>query len=258
MATNNQLVSSPQAPVGQIIDQQTGYFTQTALKWAQGLTQAVNASINVLGQFVGNIAATAKIGSRTEGIGTTVNHIDATGVMQSTGLVAATSASQGAVVMYPGAVSNVLGTASGSANTAFDAAGSAAAAQAAAIAASNSYTNNASNINSGTLPNAVLPTPGAGALGGVKSATAGAHNFATGIDTSGNPVFSQPAFSDLSGSASAGQIPALSSLTGAITAGQLPAAGISVTITTAKLTGGGANGSMTFVNGQLTAQVAAT
>jgi hypothetical protein len=34
--------------------------------------------------------------------------------------------------------------------------------------------------------------------------------------------------------------------------------GLSVTITTAKLTGGGANGSMTFVNGLLTAQTAAT
>lgn len=34
--------------------------------------------------------------------------------------------------------------------------------------------------------------------------------------------------------------------------------GISVTITTAKLTGGGADGSMTFTNGLLTAQTAAT
>jgi hypothetical protein len=34
--------------------------------------------------------------------------------------------------------------------------------------------------------------------------------------------------------------------------------GLSVTITTAKLTGGGANGSMTFTNGRLTAQTAAT
>jgi hypothetical protein len=38
----------------------------------------------------------------------------------------------------------------------------------------------------------------------------------------------------------------------------LPQAGISATIATAKLTGGGTNGSMTFVNGVLTAQVAAT
>jgi hypothetical protein len=34
--------------------------------------------------------------------------------------------------------------------------------------------------------------------------------------------------------------------------------GLNVTITTAKLTPGGATGSMTFVNGILTAQVAAT
>ena len=37
-----------------------------------------------------------------------------------------------------------------------------------------------------------------------------------------------------------------------------PTSGVSATITTAKLTGGGANGSMTFVNGVLTSQVAAT
>lgn len=36
------------------------------------------------------------------------------------------------------------------------------------------------------------------------------------------------------------------------------ASGLSVVITTAKLTGGGANGSMTFTNGVLTAQTAAT
>jgi hypothetical protein len=36
------------------------------------------------------------------------------------------------------------------------------------------------------------------------------------------------------------------------------ASGLTVTITTAKLTSGGANGSMTFTNGILTAQTAAT
>lgn len=36
------------------------------------------------------------------------------------------------------------------------------------------------------------------------------------------------------------------------------ATGITVVVTTAKLTGGGANGSMTFTNGILTAQTAAT
>jgi hypothetical protein len=37
-----------------------------------------------------------------------------------------------------------------------------------------------------------------------------------------------------------------------------PAVGFSGTIVTAKLTGGGANGSMTFVNGILTAETPAT
>ena len=37
-----------------------------------------------------------------------------------------------------------------------------------------------------------------------------------------------------------------------------PPSGITGTITTAKLTGGGANGSMTFTNGVLTAQTPAT
>jgi hypothetical protein len=175
--------------------------------------------------------------------------------MQSAGLVAATSASQGAVVMYPGAVNNVLGSASGQAVAAFDAAGLAATAQANAIAAAS----NAGNITSGTLTNAVLPTPGGiGVVGGVKAISPVANKWVTAIDTAGNPVLGQPAFSDLSGSASAGQVPALSALTGQITTGQLPASGLSTTITTAKLTGGGANGSMTFTNGILTASTPAT
>jgi hypothetical protein len=41
-------------------------------------------------------------------------------------------------------------------------------------------------------------------------------------------------------------------------AGVGPPAGFTGTITTAKLTGGGANGSMTFVNGVLTAETPAT
>ena len=45
---------------------------------------------------------------------------------------------------------------------------------------------------------------------------------------------------------------------GLVTAASSGAAGLSVTITTAKLTSGGTNGSMTFTGGILTAQTAAT
>jgi len=65
-----------------------------------------------------------------------------------------------------------------------------------------------------------------------------AYNAATGAWTA-----AQPAFSDISGS---------------LSTSQLPSAGLSVTITTAKLTTLGTQGSMTFTNGQLTAQVQAT
>lgn len=68
----------------------------------------------------------------------------------------------------------------------------------------------------------------------------------------------RPAFSDLSGHATSEQIPALSGLSGQITEAQLPAAGLSVTITTAALTPTGTQGSMTFTNGILTAEVQAT
>jgi hypothetical protein len=57
------------------------------------------------------------------------------------------------------------------------------------------------------------------------------------------------------GSFSASQ-PAFSNVSGQLSTAQLPAAGISATVALAKLTGGGANGSATFVNGLLTAYVA--
>ncbi|TJV01960.1 MAG: hypothetical protein E5Y35_29390, partial [Mesorhizobium sp.] len=49
------------------------------------------------------------------------------------------------------------------------------------------------------LIGADLPTPQPVALGGVKSAAAPPHQFGTGVDTSGNPTFAQPAISDVSG-----------------------------------------------------------
>lgn len=253
MATT--LVSSPNAPTGQIVDTKTGYFTPGSLKWAQGITAAVNKSLNLLGQFVGNIAATAKIGNRTEGIGTTVQHIDNVGVVQAPGIVAATPTTQGAVVLPPAAANNHLGSASINASTDFDPSGSAATAQANAIAAAS----NAGNITSGTLTNAVIPPPGSvGVIGGVKAIAPAASHFITSIDTGGNPVTAQPNFTDLAGSASTAQVPALSAISGQITTAQLPASGLTVVIVTAQLTGPGSQGSMTFTNGILTAQTPAT
>lgn len=92
-----------------------------------------------------------------------------------------------------------------------------------------------------------------------QSAPSVLHQWLKSFDSS-TGLFSQtqPAFTDISGTATAAQVPALSALTGQITAAQLPPGGVSATITTAKLTVGGTNGSMTYVDGQLTAQTPAT
>jgi len=79
----------------------------------------------------------------------------------------------------------------------------------------------------------------------------------SGLD--GSVTASQvPPLSALSGSVTASQVPALSALTGNITSSQGPTSAFSGTINTAKLTVGGANGTMTFTNGILTSQVAAS
>lgn len=57
-----------------------------------------------------------------------------------------------------------------------------------------------------------LPSPQDSALGGVKSASAALNQFMTGVNTSGEPTFAQPAFSNLSGGASVTQLPALNTL----------------------------------------------
>ncbi|MDE2102987.1 MAG: hypothetical protein KGL39_37430 [Patescibacteria group bacterium] len=73
-------------------------------------------------------------------------------------------------------------------------------------------TTNASNISSGTLPNARVPAPTTVALGGIV-ATSGivANQWMTYVDTSGVQHTSQPAFSNLSGSATVGQLPTATS-----------------------------------------------
>lgn len=89
--------------------------------------------------------------------------------------------------------------------------------------------------------------------------TAVAHEFLTAYNAvTGAWTAAQPAFTDISGTAAVGQVPALSALSGQITTSQLPSVGLSVTIVTAALTTLGTQGSETFTNGLLTAQVAAT
>lgn len=101
-------------------------------------------------------------------------------------------------------------------------------------------TTNASNISSGSLPLARLAL---------------AHNDIYVGSAGGNP-----AAVAVSGDATIADTGALTvtKTNGVAFAPAATTAGLSVTITTAKLTVGGANGSMTFTDGVLTAQTAAT
>lgn len=58
----------------------------------------------------------------------------------------------------------------------------------------------------GTIGASHLPAPTLLALGGVKAIAGVAHDWIYGIDTSGNPLLAQPAFSDISGTVSNGQL----------------------------------------------------
>jgi hypothetical protein len=165
--------------------------------WQQLLSQGFDPS----GSLTANISPNAMVLTRAT-IGTLFQHIDNAGVVQSAGLIPATSAAQGAVILPAGATSNTLGTAAIQPSTAFDPSGAAAAAQ------------------------------------------TGAQGFAT---TAANTA---------QANAQAFASNASNLTSGIIAAHLLP--GISTTITTAKLTTGGTQGSMTFVNGLLTAQVQAT
>jgi hypothetical protein len=71
-----------------------------------------------------------------------------------------------------------------------------------------SAANNLPQLNgSGVLLASEIPNPSASTLGGVESLSVVAHNFLTGISTSGVPSQAQPAFTDISGSVTAAQLP---------------------------------------------------
>lgn len=164
----NALAGGPSFINSPIVDPQTGRANYQFIRWFQDASQRLENGLNQLGQLIGTINPSTKIQGRTEGIGTTVQHINNTGVVNSPGMTAATPAAQGAVVLPAGALSNTLGAAALEPLTAFDAAGSAAAAQtaaevyaaaqaASAQAAAEAYASNASNISSGTVASAHIP-----------------------------------------------------------------------------------------------------
>lgn len=235
-------------------------FTKKLQEWESKLSY----TINQLGQITPN----TQVQGRTDGIGTTLQNIDSTGIVTASGVDFARNytnkvldniadgTAYARVVITALTANKVDFAKSGVINKTTDnltdgignplAGGKTAYAAMVASAPTSGQTLRFNGTN--WLPVAIAQTAASTAHQWLNS-----YNATTGAFTQ-----SQPAFADISGTATASQVPALSALTGQITTGQLPASGLSVTITTAKLTTGGTNGSMTFTNGILTAQTPAT
>jgi hypothetical protein len=154
-----------------IIDLKTGQMDWTWIQWFVDAQNRLQNGLNQLGELIGQIKATTIITGRTEGIGTTVQHIDDTGVMTPEGMTSATSKAQGAVILPSGALSNTLGSASIKEETDFDSSGAAAAALKTAetytdtvaettLAAAEAFSSDASNITIGNLAIARMPAAG--------------------------------------------------------------------------------------------------
>lgn len=204
----------------------TKYFTEQDVKLQNGL--------NTLGEFIGNLQPSVQIVGKPGTVGTITSNISATGVMQGAGVDFAQP--------YLNKDTDHIA----------DGAGSPLAGGKAAYLAL---------VANAPIANGLLEWDGAAWhwIQRPQTIAAVASNWLRSFDqTTGAFTASQPAFTDISGTATAAQVPALSALNGQITTSQLPASGLSVTITTAKLTGLGSNGSMTFTNGILTAQTPAT
>jgi hypothetical protein len=65
----------------------------------------------------------------------------------------------------------------------------------------------APSFQTGTLPAVLLPNPSSSTLGGIRSAASVSNQWINSISTSGIPALSQPAFSNISGTATASQLP---------------------------------------------------
>jgi len=164
MPTNSVTVSNT-TPTGALVDDQRR-ATFGMLKWMQSVGNLVNQGFDQAGNYQGPIGSQATIVGRRF-LATIVQHLSDAGIIDASGLPAASPTAQGAVKLAVGSVGNTLGSAAMESTASFDPSGSAAAAQsnaetfassAAGTAQSNAETfaANASNITSGTLDNSRL------------------------------------------------------------------------------------------------------
>lgn len=193
--------------------------TWNFLKILQDWDTKLRNGLNSIGQITQSIPAATVVEGRTEGIGTTLKNLDVNGVLLGPGADFA----RPYVNKDTDHIADGMGSPLAGGKVAF-----------AALVASSPIAGQTIRFNGADwLPVAIA-----------QSSPAAVSFWLTGYDAaSGTFTRSRPGFPDISGQ---------------IAMGQLPPDGITTVVATAKLTGLGANGSMTFTNGILTAVVPAT
>jgi hypothetical protein len=83
---NSNLVVAQNTPLTPLFDKNTGQMNHIWIKWFQGITQAVNSGLNIIGQFVGTISTSAQVQGRSEGIGATLQNIGPDGIISTNNL----------------------------------------------------------------------------------------------------------------------------------------------------------------------------
>ena len=212
-------VVSSTTPLTPLLDARTGLVSREWIKWFQGVQQTVNEGFDSNGVYQGVIGTNATFSWRSATIQDILANIDDSGIVTAAGIDFARA--------YLNKDTDHIA----------DGTGSPLAGGEVAFAAF---------VTSGPAAGQMLVFNGANWLPHAKATTkaAVAHKWLSSYDdATGFFTQSQPDFTDLSGQAD-------------IT--QMPASGISGTVPLAKITGLGADGSLTFVNGIITAFVSPT
>lgn len=193
--------------------------TWNFLKILQDWDTKLRNGLNSIGQITQSIPASTTVGNRPEGIGTTLQNLDSDGVLLGPGA----DFSRAYVNKDTDHITDGTGSPMAGGKVAF-----------AALVASAPVAGKTLEFDGAHwLPVAIAVSEPVATSEWINS-----YDAATGAFTKSRPVFAD--------------------IAGQITTAQLPPDGITATVTTAKLTTLGANGSMDFVNGILVSQVQAT
>ena len=87
------LVVSPFTPRTRLVDEQ-GYATWEMLKFAQGLAQAVNNALSILGQFNGVIGPNATVAGHVGTLAANIQNLNSSGLLAATALTGVVAPTQ--------------------------------------------------------------------------------------------------------------------------------------------------------------------